>query len=87
MDPIIEAMVQKVLTFRHTSVPVAQLRSWVEHLRDVVQPQLDELEELKEPDPDLIGPLRRQFEDIAKTNPAVAANLAKDKAKTAKKTS
>ena len=47
MDAVIEAMVQKVLNYRHMTVPAGQLRGWVEHLRDVVQPQLDELEALK----------------------------------------
>lgn len=47
MDPVIAEMVQKILNYRHMTVPVRQMRSWAEHLRDVVQPQLDELAALK----------------------------------------
>lgn len=46
-DPIIDDIVTVIINHRHTAVHPNKLREWAHHLRDVVQPQLDELEALK----------------------------------------
>lgn len=46
-DSIIEEMSRDVLDLRHTTPHPNKLRRWATHLREVVQPQLDELEQLK----------------------------------------
>jgi len=47
VDTVIQEIEHEVLTARRIVVPVAQMRRWAEYLRDVVQPQLDELVALK----------------------------------------
>lgn len=47
MDSIIEEMGRDVLDLRNTAPHRNTLRRWATHLREVVQPQLDELEQLK----------------------------------------
>lgn len=50
VDSIIEEMSRRILDWRHTvshGVHNHDLKRWAEHLRDQVQPQLDELETLK----------------------------------------
>lgn len=46
MDPIIEEMSIRVLNYGHAPSR-HDLRRWCHHLQGVVQPQLDELEQLK----------------------------------------
>jgi hypothetical protein len=47
MDSIIEEMSREILDLRNTTPHRNMLRRWATHLREVVQPQLDELEMLK----------------------------------------
>lgn len=50
MDSIIEEMGRRVLDWRHKAghgLHQSDIERWARHLRDVVQPQLDELEALK----------------------------------------
>lgn len=46
-DPIIEEMRREVLDYRKYHQTSHVLRRWAQHLQDVVQPQLDELAQLK----------------------------------------
>ena len=46
-DSIIDEMGRDILDYRHTTVHPNTLRRWARHLRETVQPQLDELERLK----------------------------------------
>jgi hypothetical protein len=47
MDQVIEEMSQRILNWGHRQIPRADWMRWAQHLQDVVQPQLDELEALK----------------------------------------
>lgn len=47
MDSIIEEMGQKILDWRKFPIHRHDAERWARHLREVVQPQLDELEALK----------------------------------------
>lgn len=47
LDPIIEEMNRRVFDWRHRTFARVDLERYAAHLRDVVQPQLDELEKLK----------------------------------------
>lgn len=46
-DSIIEEMGREILDLRNTTVHPNTLRRWARHLRDEVQPMLDELAALK----------------------------------------
>lgn len=46
-DHIINEMVQEILLWRRTNIPTDTMRRWVEHLRDDVNPKIDELQGLK----------------------------------------
>lgn len=46
-DSIIEEMGREILDLRNTTVHPNHLRRWASHLRETVQPQLDELAALK----------------------------------------
>jgi len=48
MDPVIDEILR---TRRGDAIRADVMRRWQTHLRDVVQPQLDELNELKAADP------------------------------------
>jgi hypothetical protein len=47
VDPIIEEMVLRILNYGHRAIARHDWQRWTWHLRDVVQPQLDELATLK----------------------------------------
>ena len=47
MDSIIEEFSRRVLDWQHRQIPRVDLQRYAQHLRSVVQPQLDELEQLK----------------------------------------
>lgn len=44
VDSIIEEMGRELLDYRKTTIHPNTLRRWAQHLREQVQPQLDELE-------------------------------------------
>lgn len=49
-DSVIDEMGQRILDWRHKvghGIHQADVERWARHLRDIVQPQLDELEQLK----------------------------------------
>jgi hypothetical protein len=46
-DGVIDEIGRDVLDFRHTTVHPNTLRRWALHLREVVQPQLEELGRLQ----------------------------------------
>lgn len=47
MDGVIDEMAQKVLDWHVQTISRHDLRRWAQHLREVVQPQLAELAQLK----------------------------------------
>lgn len=47
MDSIIEEFARRVLDWQHRQIPRVDLQRYAQHLRSVVQPQLDELEQFK----------------------------------------
>lgn len=47
MDSTIDEFVRQVLNFRHTTFTADATRRLASHLRDVVQPQLEEREQLQ----------------------------------------
>lgn len=47
MDSIIEEFSRRVLDWQHRDFPRVDLQRYAQHLRTVVQPQLDELDQLK----------------------------------------
>ncbi len=47
MDSVIEEMGRVILDWRRQTIHKADLERWARHLRDEVQPRLDELDALK----------------------------------------
>jgi DNA-binding GntR family transcriptional regulator len=47
VDSVIEEFARRILDWQHRQIPRVDLQRYAAHLRDVVQPQLDELDALK----------------------------------------